>query len=181
MLKYAKVINEETKQCDIGLGDSTEIFVQVEKVRTWQEIDQQERVVPAEYDEEGNIIKEETTEIIEVPVDKSENYIETITVAEWYESIGMTEQDVEQAYNGKWYLTGYAPEQPLDELKLLKRTERNNVLKSTDVYMLLDYPITDEEREKYKQYRQYLRDLPDCADFPNVEILTFNKWVENVE
>ena len=38
-----------------------------------------------------------------------------MTVGEWYESIGMTEQDVEQAYNGDWYLKGYAPVQPLDE------------------------------------------------------------------
>ena len=125
MLKYAKVINEETKQCEVGLGDPTAIFDEVEKVRTWQETEQQEQVVPAEYDEEGNLIKEETTEIIEVPVEKSENYIETTTVGEWYESIGMTEQDVEQAYNGDWYLTGYAPTQPLDELKNLKRAEIN--------------------------------------------------------
>lgn len=125
MLKYAKVINEETKQCEVGLGDPTAIFEQVEKVRTWQETEQQEQVVPAEYDEEGNLVKEETTEIIDMPVEKSENYIETTTVGEWYESIGMTEQDVEQAYNGDWYLTGYAPTQPLDELKNLKRAEIN--------------------------------------------------------
>lgn len=125
MLKYAKVIDEETKQCEVGLGDPTAIFDEVEKVRTWQETEQQEQIVPAEYDEEGNLIKEETTEIVEVPVEKSENYIETTTVGDFYESIGMTEQDVEQAYNGLWYLVGYAPTQPLDELKSLKRAEIN--------------------------------------------------------
>lgn len=125
MLKYAKVINEQTKQCEVGLGDPTAIFEEVEKVRTWQETEQQEQVVPAEYDEKGNLIKEETTEIIEVPVEKSETYIETMTVGDFYESIGMTLQDVEQAYNGNWYLTGYAPKQPLDELKALKRAEIN--------------------------------------------------------
>ena len=125
MLKYAKVINEETKQCEVGLGDPTAIFDEVEKVRTRQETEQQEQVVPAEYDEQGNLVKEETTEIVDVPIDKSETFIETMTVGEWYESIGMTEQDVEQAYNGDWYLTGYAPTQPLDELKALKRAEIN--------------------------------------------------------
>lgn len=30
----------------------------------------------------------------------------------YYQSIGMTEQEVEQAYNGNWYLAGYAPKQP---------------------------------------------------------------------
>lgn len=30
----------------------------------------------------------------------------------YYESIGMTQMDVEQAYNGAWYLKGYAPSKP---------------------------------------------------------------------
>ena len=54
MLKYAKIINEETKQCKIGTG----------------------------------------------------------TNIEFYQSLGMSEMDVEQAYNGDWYLTGYAPQEP---------------------------------------------------------------------
>lgn len=54
MLKYAKIINEETKQCEVGLG----------------------------------------------------------TNAEFYKRLGMTEQDVEQAYNGDWYLKGYSPNKP---------------------------------------------------------------------
>ena len=31
---------------------------------------------------------------------------------EYYASIGMTEQEVERAYNGLWYLKGYAPQKP---------------------------------------------------------------------
>lgn len=54
MKKYAQIINQETKQCDVGLG----------------------------------------------------------TDIEYYKSIGMTEMDVAQAYDGKWYLSGYAPEKP---------------------------------------------------------------------
>ena len=54
MLKYAKIINEETKQCEVGLG----------------------------------------------------------TNAEFYKRLGMTEQDVEQAYNGDWYLKGYSTNKP---------------------------------------------------------------------
>ncbi len=34
------------------------------------------------------------------------------TNTEFYQSIGMTEMDVEQAYNGSWYVTGYAPTEP---------------------------------------------------------------------
>lgn len=59
MLKYAKVVNEETKACDVGLG----------------------------------------------------------TNVEYYKSLGMTEQDVEQAYNGQWYLVGYVPSKPTPTLQ----------------------------------------------------------------
>ena len=54
MKKYAKVINEETKLCEVGTG----------------------------------------------------------TNSAYYQSIGMTEMEVEQAYDGSWYLAGYAPAKP---------------------------------------------------------------------
>ena len=54
MKKYAKVVNEETKLCEVGLGINTS----------------------------------------------------------FYASIGMTEMEVEQAYNGQWYLKGHAPAKP---------------------------------------------------------------------
>ena len=54
MKKYAKIVNEETKQCEVGIGTNTN----------------------------------------------------------FYESVGMTEMDVEQAYNGFWYVKGYVPEKP---------------------------------------------------------------------
>lgn len=121
MLKYAKIENEETKECSVGVG----------------------------------------------------------TNIEFYQSIGMEEIDVEQACNGNWYLVGYAPDKPIELLESEKRAERNIILQSTDIYMLPDYPITEEERESYKQYRQYLRDLPIDEAFPNVAIQTFNQWKIN--
>ena len=54
MKKYAKIVNEETKSCEVGTGTNTT----------------------------------------------------------FYQSIGMSEMEVEQAYNGQWYLKGYAPEKP---------------------------------------------------------------------
>jgi hypothetical protein len=54
MKKYAKLINEETKQCEVGLG----------------------------------------------------------TNSAFYQSIGMTEMDVEQGYDGNWYVDGFAPIKP---------------------------------------------------------------------
>lgn len=34
------------------------------------------------------------------------------TDSSYYKSIGMTQMDVEQAYNGAWYVKGYAPSKP---------------------------------------------------------------------
>lgn len=51
---YAKIINEETKACEVGVGTNTA----------------------------------------------------------FYQSIGMTEMEVEQAYDGGWYVKGYAPVKP---------------------------------------------------------------------
>lgn len=44
----------------------------------------------------------------------------------FYESIGMTEMDVEEAYDGKWYIKGYAPAPPLNEVKAYKIQELKN-------------------------------------------------------
>lgn len=117
---YAKIINEETKQCEVGIGTNTA----------------------------------------------------------FYESIGMTDMEVEQGYDGAWYVKGYAPSKPMDALAQEKRAERDNLLAQTDKYMLSDFPITDEKREQYKAYRQYLRDLPEQESFPNVEVLSFDDWAK---
>ena len=45
------------------------------------------------------------------------------TDIEYYKSIGMTEMEVEEGYDGQWYVEGYAPSQPLDELKADKLAE----------------------------------------------------------
>ena len=54
MIKYAKIINEQTGLCEVGIG----------------------------------------------------------TNAKFYQSIGMTEMEVELGYDGNWYLAGYAPTKP---------------------------------------------------------------------
>ena len=38
--------------------------------------------------------------------------IGTGTDNSYYQSIGMTQMDVEQAYNGAWYVKGYVPSKP---------------------------------------------------------------------
>ena len=68
MKKYAKVINNETKLCEVGLGTNT-VF---------------------------------------------------------YQSIGMAEQEVEQAYNGNWYLSGFVPREPEKTIE-----EQNETIRAT--------------------------------------------------
>lgn len=71
------------------------------------------------------------------------------------------------------------PAPTTDELAAQKRAERNAILDATDKFVSVpDYPITDEEREQYKAYRQYLRDLPEQAEFPNVDVLSFGDWAK---
>ena len=118
MLKYAKIINEETKLCEVGIGTNTE----------------------------------------------------------FYKSIGMTEIEVEQAYDGSWYVKGFAPEKPVEELQAQVRAVRNQYLEHTDKFMITDYPITDEERELYKQYRTYLRTYPECRDWYKANPKTYEEW-----
>ena len=73
MKKYAKIINEETKQVEVGLGTNT-VF---------------------------------------------------------YQSIGMKEMEVEQAYDGQWYSQGFAPDKPVltkEEVESIRATlYRDNV------------------------------------------------------
>lgn len=116
---YAKIIDEKTKACSVGLG----------------------------------------------------------TNAEFYRSIGMSEMEVEQAYNGQWYLKGYAPVKPVAEKEAEVRSIRNQYLSETDKYMIVDYPITDEQREEYKAYRQYLRDYTKEENWYERNPLAFDSWL----
>ena len=124
MKKYAKIINNETKQCEVGLG----------------------------------------------------------TNSAFYKSIGMTEIEVEQAYDGSWYVKGFAPEKPVEELQAQVRSVRNQYLKQTDEFMIVDYPITEEERGLYRQYREYLRTYPECQDWYKANPKTYEEFiaVENI-
>lgn len=51
---------------------------------------------------------------------------------------------------------------------------RNELLRESDKYMLIDYPISDEERQQWITYRQGLRDITSQEayphDFVNIEI-----------
>lgn len=64
----------------------------------------------------------------------------------------------------------------VEEKKQIVRAVRNSYLENTDKYMLIDFPISDEEREQYKQYRQYLRNYTDGDNWWNELPKTFEEW-----
>ena len=78
--------------------------------------------------------------------------------------------------NGEYVLTSSAEaiEQKEDDV----RAVRNQYLEQTDKYMITDYPITDNERELYRQYRTYLRNFTVEENWWNAPILTFDEWNE---
>lgn len=46
------------------------------------------------------------------------------------------------------------------------RSIRDKILRETDKYLLVDYPVTAEYKQKIIDYRQSLRDLPNQKGFP---------------
>lgn len=124
MKKFAKIINEKTKLCEVCLG----------------------------------------------------------TNAEYYRSIGMTEQEVEQAYDGIWYLSGYAPQKPQEVKEQEVRGVRNQYLETyvdPKQLVMVWNSLTAEEQELYKDYRQYLLDYPQTEGWYEQNPLTFEEWKEN--
>ena len=75
------------------------------------------------------------------------------------------------------YLEAVNPPEPsIEDKQSQVRAVRNRYLEQTDKYMITDYPISDEERELYKQYRVYLRDYTLTDNWWKVNPLTFEEW-----
>lgn len=56
----------------------------------------------------------------------------TGTNTDFYKSIGMTDEEVEQAYDGSYYLKGYAPTKSFSELKADKLSELTSITSKFD-------------------------------------------------
>jgi hypothetical protein len=61
---------------------------------------------------------------------------------------------------------------------ILRRNQRNQLLKDTDVYLVPDFPINSENLKLIKEYRQKLRDMtinnfiiPPQPDFIDLNII----------
>ena len=78
--------------------------------------------------------------------------------------------------DGQFVLT--SPDEEIEQRKEQVRFVRNQYLEQTDKYMLVDYPITDDERELYKQYRTYLRDYTLSENWWEHSPKYFSTWKE---
>ena len=77
-------------------------------------------------------------------------------------------------YDGQFVLT--SSDEAIVQRKEQVRAVRNQYLEQTDKFMITDYPITDDERELYKQYREYLRTYPECQDWYKANPKTYEEW-----
>ena len=76
--------------------------------------------------------------------------------------------------DGQFVLT--VSDEAIEQRKGQVRAVRNQYLKQTDKFMITDYPITDDERELYKQYRTYLRDYTLTENWWEHSPMTFEEW-----
>ena len=123
MIKYAQIINEQTKQCEVGMG----------------------------------------------------------TNAEFYRSVGMTEMEVEQAYDGAWYVKGYAPDKPIEELQAEVRAVRNSYLEQYVDHkqlVLVWNNLNEDDKKLYADYRTYLLDYTKLKNWWLNNPMTFDEWKE---
>ena len=140
MKKYAKIVNQDTKLCEVGLGDNTE----------------------------------------------------------FYQSIGMTEMEVEQAYDGGWYVLGYAPQKPLElykqeklnELRTLKHEKLSEFSYNGNIFQInqdskaniagkvSEIMLTKDTKSPIKNVSWVAKDNT-IIQFTSEEFLAFSKAVVN--
>lgn len=89
---------------------------------------------------------------------------------------GFIEGESSEAWDGRLYVKGYAPEKPQEIKEKQIRFVRNQYLADTDKFMIADFPITEKERTQYRDYRQYLRDYTKTEGWFEKEPETFEEW-----
>lgn len=61
--------------------------------------------------------------------------------------------------------------------EILNKTERYETQKAAG----LETTDSHDDYLKMLNYLEYLRNVPQSVDFPNIEVLTFDKWVEGLK
>ena len=116
------------------------------------------------------------------------------TNIEFYKSIGMIEGEVERGFDGNYYLKGYAPQKPLEDLKEEKILE---LRKNANDYILIQYPYykqlniiregTEEEKNNMSSFIDGVRDkvkqlefdINSCNKEEEISIINYNIYDNN--
>jgi hypothetical protein len=85
------------------------------------------------------------------------------TDSAFYESIGMTPMDVEQGYNGQWYVAGYAPKQPIDELRTAALSRIDSATSSA-ILTGFEYEIEMSEGKEVLHFSYLIEDQQNFSD-----------------
>lgn len=84
---------------------------------------------------------------------------------DFYKSIGMTEMDVEQSFDGSWYILGYAPQKNQKQQKEEKIIKLKELLRSKDyigIKIATGVATKEDYAEEIKQcelWREEIRKL----------------------
>lgn len=91
------------------------------------------------------------------------------TNAEFYKSIGMVEMEVEQAYDGSWYVAGYAPEKPESLIIKEKVEEARAFLTSTDwcIVKIAEAETVEEQAELREKYADTIKKRKEARELIN--------------
>ena len=122
----------------------------------------------------AKVIDEETKEVS----------VGTGTNSAFYKSIGMVEMEVEEGYDGHWYVKGFAPEKPVEELQAQVRAVRNSYLEKyvdpKQLVMVWD-SLSADDKKLYADYRQYLLDYTEVEEWYLSNPMTLDEWKQSVE
>lgn len=87
----------------------------------------------------------------------------------FYESIGMELMDVEQGYDGSWYVAGYAPKQPISKLRT---SALSRIDSATSAAILSGFEYEVEGEALHFSYDEH--DQQNFADTANACLLTLS-------
>lgn len=106
------------------------------------------------------------------------------TDTEFYKSIGMTEMEIEQAYDGSWYVKGYAPEKTVEMLQGEVREVRNSYLEKyvdPKQFVLVWDGLSEYEKQLYAKYRTYLLDYTKLEGWYLRNPMNFEEWKQSAK
>lgn len=81
----------------------------------------------------------------------------------FYESIGMELMDVEHGYDGNWYIAGYAPTQPIEELRTAALSRIDSAT-SAAILAGFEYEIETGEGKEVLHFSYLIEDQQNFSD-----------------